>query len=229
MKAIISIHDVSPCFRNEIEIILKELEGIKKTFLITPMWNGDNPLNEDFSMMLAEEELALHGLTHKTRKKDYFGNILLMSSGSFKEFYQLNKTETRQKIETAVKLFEDSFRKTPTGFVPPMWHHNKYTLEVLKELGFDYTESLSAFINLRMGKQTFSIPICFDFGHNKFLTCVSVYGWRYFFKHLQQPLVRLSIHPADIKNGCWPDTLEMINWLKAKNYTFLYYNELLGN
>jgi predicted deacetylase len=229
MKAIISIHDASPCFRKEIEIIFKELEGINKSVLVTPLWNGVNAISKDFSQLIAGEELALHGLTHRTEKKDYLGKMLLMSSQSSKEFYQLSKTETIHKIETAKKIFEDNFFKTPEGFVPPMWYHNQYTMGVLKDLNFRYTESASAFVNLRHNLQTVSFPLCFDFGSNKLLNYLSVNGWKYFFKHLKQPLLRLSAHPADVRNGTWKEILKTIRFLQEKDYSFIRYSELMKN
>lgn len=229
MKVVVSIHDVSPYFNREIEIILKELEGVKKSLLVTPLWNESNALNKDFISMIAGEELVLHGLTHRTYKKDYTGKLLLMSTRSFKEFYQLSEKETRHKIVTAMELFQDSFHKSPAGFIPPMWYHNQYTIEVLKELGFGYTESGRAFINLQTGEKIKSIPMCFDFGRNHLLNYISVYGWKYFFKHLKQPLLRLSIHPADVKHGFLPDIIELIRWLRGQNYLVLNANELIKN
>jgi predicted deacetylase len=227
MKVVIAIHDVSPCFRKEVEIILKDLEEIKKSFLIIPLKNGVDAIDRDFAQMLAGEELVLHGLTHRTNRNDNPGRILLMSSESCKEFYQLNEADTREKIETGIKLMEDSFNVTPQGFIPPMWHHNKHTMGVLKDLGFNYTESASTFTDIRKGIHTFSIPACFDFGGNRCLNYASVKGWKYVFKHLKQPLLRFSIHPADVKNGFLKDIIEMIRWLQDKNYAFVTYDELI--
>jgi len=227
MKAIISIHDVSPYFRKEIEFIIKELKDINKSFLATPLWDGKNLFENDFSMLLAGEEIALHGLTHKAIKRDYLGRFLLMRSSSLKEFYRLDKIQTKDRIVTARKLFEDTFNKTPAGFIPPMWYHNRHTIGTLKDLGFHYTESTTAFVNLQHETNTFSIPICFDFGNNKLLAHLSVFGWKHIFKHLHQPLIRLSIHPADISNGLWRSTLDLIKWMQGHNYTFLQYADLL--
>jgi len=228
-KVVISIHDVSPCFQKEIEIILDELKDIKKSFLVTPLWNGDHSCSADFPMMLTDEDLVVHGLTHMASKNDYLGNLLLMSKASFKEFYGLDETETRIKIETAKKLFEDMYHRKPTGFIPPMWYHNNYSITALKDLGFTYTESQVAFMNLRDDVNTFSIPVCFDFGNNKLLSLVSVYGWKYIFKYLRQSFIRFSIHPSDIRNGFLPDILEIVKWLQSNNYTFLRYVELTKN
>jgi predicted deacetylase len=226
-QVIISIHDVSPFFQKEIEIILKEFTDIKKSFLVTPLWNEDHSLSSDFLTTLAEEDLVVHGLTHKTNKSDYMGKLLSMSNTSCKEFYGLNETETKVKVDTAKKLFEDMYHRNPTGFIPPMWYHNNHSIRVLKNLGFTYTESEMAFINLRDDVSTFSIPICFDFGNNKLLSLVALYGWKYILKYLRQSLIRFSIHPSDIRNGFLPDILEIVKWLQSSNYTFLRYVELV--
>lgn len=227
MKVVVSIHDVSPYFNSEIEIILNELEGVKKSLLVTPLWNESNTFNKDFISRIAGEELVLHGLTHRTYKKDYIGKLLLMSTSSFKEFYQLSQKETRDKIAIAMELFQDSFHKSPTGFIPPMWYHNQYSIELLKEFGFCYTESTTAFINLQTEQKIRTMPMCFDFGNNQLLNYISVYGWKYFFKHIKQPLLRLSIHPADVKHGFLPDIIDLIKWLQDQNYLVLNANELI--
>lgn len=225
-KAIISIHDVSPYFQKEIEIILEGLKDINKSFLVTPLWNGDHTAGADFAVMFANEDLVVHGLTHKASKNDYLGNLLLMSKASSKEFYGLDEAETRVKIEMAKRLFEDMYHRQPMGFIPPMWYHSNHSVRVLKSLGFTYTESEMAFINLRENISTFSIPVCFDFGNNKLLSLVAVYGWKYVFKYLRQSLIRFSIHPSDIRNGFLPDILEIIKWFQSNNYTFLRYVDL---
>jgi predicted deacetylase len=228
MKVIVAVHDVSPYFRKEIEIILKELEGIKKSFLVSPLWKGANKFDKDFAKVLIDEELVLHGLTHTSDGRDYLGKLILMSRQSLKEFYGLNEQETRERIQTGIKLFQESFHRTPVGFVPPMWYHNSYTHAVLKELNFSFTESDSAFINLKAGRKINSIPMCFDFGNNVLLNYISIYGWKYVFIHLKQNLIRLSIHPSDVKNGLLPHILKIIQQLNRKNAVFINYNELIN-
>jgi predicted deacetylase len=223
MKVIISIHDVYPLFQKEIEIILKELKDVKISLLITPCWNQDSSPDMDYFKTLADEDLVLHGLTHKTNKKDFFGNLLLMSKSSCKEFYGLNEIETRNKVENASKIFEATFGRKPAGFIPPMWYHNRYSVKVLRDLGFAFTESEVAFMDLRRNQNTFSIPACFDFGNNKLLSRAALSGWRYVFKHLRQSLLRISIHPSDVRNGFLPDILQIIKWLQSKEYQFMLY------
>lgn len=229
MKAVISIHDVSPYFQKEIEVILKELEGVEKSFLVTPVWNDIKSFDKNFFTSLAEEDLVVHGLTHKTDKRDFLGSLLSMSRTSCKEFYGLNEAETRSKIETAKTFFEDLYCRKPTGFIPPMWYHNNHSIKVIKEIGFSYTESATAFINLRDGFSTYSFPACFDFGNNKLLSFVSLFGWKNLFKYLRQSLVRLSIHPSDVKNGFLPDIAGIIRSLQSDNYSFLKYADLISD
>jgi predicted deacetylase len=227
MKAVISIHDVCPYFRREIEVILKELEHVKKSFLITLLWHEDRSSNTDFFTMLGGEDVVVHGLTHEASKSDYLGKLLLMSNVSLKEFHGLDEAETRTKIERAKNIFEDIYGRRPTGFIPPMWYNNDHSINILKDLGFTYTESQTSFIDLRNDATTFSIPVCFDFGNNKLLSYVSLYGWKYIFKHFRQSLIRFSIHPSDVKNGFLPDIVKTINWLQSNNYSFFQYGELM--
>lgn len=227
MRVMLSIHDISPLFQKEIDFILKDLEGIKKSLLVTPLWNGSHRPDKSFVQSLAGQELSLHGLTHQTLKKDFWGKALLMSSASCKELFQLNRLETKEKIVTAGKIFEDSFNQSPAGFIPPMWYHNKFSIPLLKELGFVYTESSSAFIDLQANKKVFSIPMCFDFGRNSLLNYLSVYGWKHLFKNINQPLVRISVHPSDIKNGWWKPVKQIIESFQEKNYPFINYTDLI--
>jgi predicted deacetylase len=226
MKVIISIHDVCPPFQKEIEIALKELKDVNKSLLITPWWNQERLIDQDFFKALTNEDLVLHGLTHQTNKTDVLGNFLLMSRKSCKEFYGLNEIETRNRIEDASRIFEEMFQRKSAGFVPPMWFHNKHSVKILKELGFAFTESEVAFMDFKRDQNILSIPVCLDFGNDKVLSRMALFGWKYVFKHFSQPLLRLSIHPSDIRNGFLSDILQIIRWLQSRGYQFTRYVDL---
>ena len=218
MKVVISIHDVCDASIRETEFLIRALERYPKTFLVIPRWNNDG-ISRELVAMLHGHEVALHGLTHKGPARDFAGRLLLLSDQSLKEFARLDKAETSRRISEATDLFRDAFGSAPDGFVPPMWHHNKFTKEVLYDLRFLYTESAGDFVNLKNSIAVRSVPVCFDYGNNKALNQLALFSWRAL-RHLPQPVIRFSVHPSDIRNGYWPRIRSFIEWFRDHDAEF---------
>src|SRR5688572_6147440 len=125
-KAVISFHDASIVFQKEIENVLHSIPQ-KKSFLITPLWHGKGHLNDQFARVMQHEDNLLHGLTHRSDHFDPY-SILFMNRSISREFLHLDYASTKLKISTGVRLFQDTIGDSPSGFIPPMWYHNKYTM-----------------------------------------------------------------------------------------------------
>ncbi len=226
-KVILSVHDASPLFRKEIEIIMEHFSNIPKSMLVTPLWDGWHRIDKGFSTMLNETDKVLHGLTHRSVGCDWAGKIFALSNRSDREFYNLTEAQTVQRIQLGKRLFEDAFDETPTGFIPPMWHHNLFSINTVRNLGFQFTENASHIIKLQEDTKQAAIPVCLDYGNNILLEKLMTFGWRYLVKHTMPEFVRLSIHPSDVTNGYLPHFDIMIKILKDKNYQFTTYQELM--
>jgi predicted deacetylase len=229
MKTVIlSVHDVTPRFASEIDVIMEHFREVPTSILVTPLWDGWHRFSADFVDILRGSEKVLHGLTHRSDGCDWMGNFLAFSRRSDREFYNLSRQETFRRLDMGKRLFEQAFSETPTGFVPPTWYHNSHSIELLTEMGFGFTETAQYILNLTEKSQQNAVPICLDYGNNRLLESFLTYGWRWMVQYSSPDLVRLSIHPSDVTNGFLPHFDTMIQILKDKNYRFTTYQNFLN-
>lgn len=226
---IISIHDVTPRFQKEIDIILTHFADMPISVLITPLWDGWHRLKPDFSDILRGYEKVLHGLTHRSNGRDLGGNIMAFSSRSDRELFHLSREQTYQRLDMGRRLFEEAFDETPTGYIPPTWFHNRHSISLLEEMGFLFTETAQHIINFGQNARNNAVPVCLDYGNNRLLETFFTYGWRFIVHHFSPDVVRMSVHPSDVTNDFLPHFDTMIQILKDKNYTFTTYQEFFKN
>ncbi len=226
---IVSIHDVSPRFQKEAETILNHFVDVPVCVFITPLWDGWHRFKPDFIEILRDTEKVLHGLTHRSHGRDLGGNIMAFSSRSDRELFHLSREQTYRRVDLGRRLFENAFGETPLGYVPPTWFHNRYSISLLHEMGFLFTETARQIIDLRQNEKNNAVAICLDYGNNRLLETFFTYGWRFIVHHFSPDVVRLSVHPSDVRNGFLPHLDTMISILKDKNYTFMTYQDFFKN
>ena len=226
---IISIHDVTPYFRKEIETILNHFSAVPISVFVTPLWDGWHRLKPDFTHLLRGSEKVLHGLTHRSSGYDFTGNLMAFSRRSDRELFHLSREQTYRRLDLGRRLFEDAFDETPMGYVPPTWFHNRHSINLLHEMGFMFTETARFILDLRQNEKNKAIPVCLDYGNNRMLEAFFTFGWRFMVHRFSPEVVRLSIHPSDVTNGFLPHFDTMIQILKDKNYTFTTYQVFFKN
>jgi predicted deacetylase len=116
--ALLSIHDVSPVFENDVVAtydMLIDLGISNFTLLVTPMYElkksyslENNPLFSEFLASL-QLETSLHGYSHFTK------------SGSMDEFQKMDRDRVLARIKSGKAMISKSIGKEPIGFVPPLW------------------------------------------------------------------------------------------------------------
>jgi predicted deacetylase len=133
--ALISLHDVTPAFENDVLISYDRLNdlGISSfTLLVTPLYGQkkSNTLSnhELFCEYLRSLnlEMSLHGYTHVSK------------SGNSNEFRGIPQEKVVQKIRSSIALFRKGLGEKPVGFVPPLWNAPKRVLDAVGKLGLDY-------------------------------------------------------------------------------------------
>ncbi len=230
---IISIHDITPYFQKEVTTIMENFESIPLSLLITPLWDGEHKLTPDFIKLLRGSEKVLHGLTHRHNGNDWTGKLVALSNRSDRELYGLTWQETATLLGRGKMLFEEAFGESPKGFVPPTWYHNRYSIGLLREMGFSFTETAFQILDLEsLSNEDIYIKtpsICFDYGNNSLAERLSIGLWRRILTHFSPSLVRISIHPSDVKNGFLPHFNTLINLLKAKGYVFRSYQDFFDD
>lgn len=230
---VVSVHDVTPHFRTELNVIFKELSKLdvkKKTILVTPLWAGKNDIIKDerfLRFLLAEEkngaELVLHGYTHKAnhewRKKEGFQ----WSAFNVAEF--ILAKDILGLLKKGKSAFRQAFGYEPKGFVPPGWLQKPSVYKLLEQEGFDYVVTMKGLYSLRTKKRRYALPICFD---NRTLLLSYIIGCSSsIIAPLSNPsFIRLAIHPVDFKMNLLKPQLDFIKKYKKKGYTFTTYGRV---
>ena len=231
--AIISIHDVTSYFQKEVTTIMEHFKGIPLSLLVTPLWDGEHTLTPDFVQILRGSEKILHGLTHCNKGRDLTGKLVALSKRSDREMFGLTWQETATLIAKGKQLFEEAFGESPKGFVPSMWYHNRYSIGLLREMGFSFTETAFQILDLESPTNEdiyIKTPaVCFDYGNNSLAERLSIGLWRRILTNFSPSLVRISIHPSDVKNGFMPHFDTLIQLLKRKGYAFQSYDQFFND
>lgn len=219
---LISIHDVTPFYEPQINKFLIELEkrNINNfTLLITPNWDGNFDVNEypEFTKKLVEledkgAELTLHGYDHKGDK-----------------FMYLDKTEAKERLDRARKLYKQAFNSRPKGFIPPMWKQSKATYELLKEQKFRYTETFGT-LEYFSGNKYAGFPLGMEsWSSNKYAFITKVFSniyarliWN------RGGVVRYTIHPREVDNDNFEATLKLLDGFLERGWKPITYSELEG-
>ena len=133
--ALISLHDVSPAFEDDVVRSCDRLSDIgidSFTLLVTPFYGMkmSNSLekNEMFCKYIQSLglEVSLHGYSH------------LSKSGGGDEFGRIAHDRAVGRLNSGFVAVEKAIRTRPSGFVPPMWQMPAKIVDVVKEVGFKY-------------------------------------------------------------------------------------------
>ena len=135
MTVLLSLHDVSPVYENDIITTIDLLSDIgipTLTLLVTPFYGlkKTNRISEGdiFTKFLKslKLEIAMHGYSHFSK------------SGSLNEFNGLPQEKVTARIRDGVSIFIKGFGRKPTGFVPPHWDSSPKVIKAVKDIGLGY-------------------------------------------------------------------------------------------
>jgi predicted deacetylase len=205
---VVSIHDVAPSTAWTARAWVDELDRrhVPATLLVVPgPWEGP-PLRLDGDLLawLHErrgrgDEIAQHGWTHRAvaRAPVWRRAVASVAARGCAEFWSLDTREAKRRLE----LGRDVLRRaglTPVGFTPPGWLASPPTLEVLAELGYRYTTTRGAVLDLRTG-DVHRVPALSQRpgGAGETLGRTVVDGWA---RRLARrgASARLALHPMDL-------------------------------
>ncbi len=230
---VVSVHDVTPHFREELNIIFKELNklGVKeKTILVTPLWSGTNDvMKEDMFIhcLLAEEkngaELILHGYTHRINHEWKKEKGLLLNKLNVAEF--LLAKDLSGRLKKGKKAFNHVFGYEPKGFVPPGWLQKHSVYNLLEQEGFGYVVTMRGLYSLKTKKRHYALPINFDNGA-PLPSYIIGYCSAIVVPLCSPSFIRLAIHPSDVKRNLLKPQLDIINKCKRRGYTFTTYERI---
>lgn len=208
-QLIVSVHDVTPYYTRELPVIFDALDRLgvsARTELVVPNFEQRLPIDDDpefIALMLAEKakgvELGLHGLAHR-----------------YAEFYRLNYTGAVAALDEGMKRFNDAFGFAPEGFVAPQWVQSRGSLRAVEERGFVYTEVLRSF-RIFKGARFRGVPLNYDWGL-VWLDRIITRRNDTYCRKVDYGLIRLAIHPMDVRNGVFDAACEHIKILIDKGF-----------
>ena len=209
----VSIHDVAAATWADsarLAAALREVADIPLSWLVVPCYHGrrddETVLRAGLDAALARgDELVLHGYTHLDTearggglRERFLRGVYTRREG---EFAALGADEARRRIEKGVEWFRERGWKA-AGFVAPAWLMGKGAWEALDDFGFAYTTTFTRFHLLGDGAgQALFAPSLVYAARNRGGRALSpvvadlVAHWQ-----AQAPLVRLSLHPPDVRH-----------------------------
>jgi predicted deacetylase len=132
---ILSMHDISPVFEDDIVQsydLLSDLGITSLTLLVTPFYglkkSNKFTSRDIFSKFISslDLEISMHGFSHFAK------------SGSMNEFDKLTRDKATSRLKDGVSILKSGFGKKPVGFVPPTWESAPKIVKAVKQIGLDY-------------------------------------------------------------------------------------------
>jgi hypothetical protein len=233
---VVSVHDVSPATRSACETIVAELValGLKRcSLLVIPDYHhtGNFLDDEDFcawleTLVKASHEVVIHGYCHEReeRKSDTLRDKLATRfyTAGEGEFYNIDAATAKKLLTIAREEFRMAGFE-PDGFIAPAWLLSQEAETVLRELGFQYTTRLRSVIDLQNDRQYTSQSLVWSVRSS--WRCVTSMIWNsILFKVTRNnPLLRISIHPADLSHPrIWRQIRRTIMRALENRYAFTY-------
>ena len=224
--AIVTIHDVSPQFSDEIFEIADVLQDLKIpfNFAVIPRFKqkNQNEITNNIEWMNKilkyHQPVGLHGLYHE------------MSLDEIEDFAHLDPKKDETDIKEAMAIFSKS-GLTSDLFIPPTWAINKYTMDLLVKLGFFLVETEQEIILLQKNIRLHANVLNWDRGkvgrglvERLFMDINKRLYREKIMKNAQ--MLRIAVHPRD-PTGALGQQREMIQGLKDINYNFLNYYDII--
>jgi len=187
---ILSIHDVSPQFADDIQGIIQTLEQLdidEYVSLVVPYYMGEKKNDiryhrKFFQKILREGEPVLHGFTHET-------------SAYTNEYFPLERKAIHQRIVQGKRILQQVSGKKILGFVSPKWILSKDIISILKEEQFQYTTTFLRIIPFDRNK-IFCPAINFLYTYSSLNPVLANLSALYAIRQLKRrKFIRIVIHP----------------------------------
>ena len=207
----VSIHDVAPatwedCAR--LAAAIRDVADIPLTFLVVPHYHrgGGSLARMEAQLELAlarGDELALHGYTHRDSaapgrglRERFLRAVYTRREG---EFAALSAPEAERRIRLGLDWF--AARGWPVhGFVPPAWLMGEGGWQALRSFPFEYSTTFTRFHLLPHGPALFAPSLVYAARNRAGRALSPVLASATGALLVRAPLVRLSLHPADVQH-----------------------------
>ncbi len=235
-KLLLSLHDFHPESRqaigSQLEFCLQRCPGHASILVIPEYHHGKSVESCPASLRSLEawqkegHDLAIHGYFHD--RKGLPGDSWFWTriySNQEAEFYRLEPAEAESRIERALAIWRRQ-GWAAKGFVAPGWLMEASLEAILRQKGFAYTCRLTEVCHLADGRRdrawagTYSLRSAWRRSLAR--------RWQPVWKALWagQPLVRLSLHPSDLKVSFVRQQIgELLEELSSRGYRSVSYAE----
>jgi predicted deacetylase len=210
----VSIHDVSPLWRDEIAAALKACErvGVRPALLVVPDFHGRASLLEDppFCARLRElqaagHEVYLHGFFHLSaahydrragsRLAWHFAQRV--ASGGEAEMRDVSAEEGARRVEQGERVLTEIGLRVD-GFVAPAWSMPPWLLPLLRTRGCRFTEDHLRVYDPAAGQSRPSVVL--NWASRSSLRMLSTVAWCRAAKYARALCpARIAIHPGDMR------------------------------
>lgn len=208
-----SIHDVSPCFQRQTELLYDQLRAAlgqsTMAMLVVPNFWQRAPIAEApfFARKLrlwadAGVEMMLHGWLHRDDQRHASalstlkGRYLTAGEG---EFLGLTYAQATQRLRDGRRALEDAIGRPITAFVAPAWLYSPGTLQALSEQAFRIAEDHWWIWDPAARKKLAFAPVITWASRSRLRTSASLALAR-IAPSLLDPVdvARLAVHPGDV-------------------------------
>ena len=238
MAVHVSIHDVSPAWRDEVELALEaaHAHGVKPALLVVPDFHGRASLAEDpgYCDRLRElqadgHEIYLHGYYHQARSWDAGrsadgGNATVararhafaqkVVSGGEAEFSDVSREEALHRLDEGERMLRDAGLSI-RGFVAPAWSMPAWVHELLAERGYVFTEDHTRVYDPATKRSRASVVL--NYASRTPGRLLSSVAWCRIARPARRLLpARIAIHPADMNYALLRSEIaSLLAWAKG--------------
>lgn len=218
MQLLISIHDVTPAFADEVHSLwhLCRARGVSPALFVVPNWHGEWPL-ADFPHFVEwvrdayalGADIFVHGERH-----DEFGNPrswreelrALGRTDREGEFLTLAGPAAEARIARALRTLR-SLSLAPIGFVPPAWLAGDDLHDVVGRVGLQVSEDVKE-VHVHPTRRRISSPVLRWSARTPWRASVSTIVARAGLVATRgAPVVRVALHPRDLRARTVRDSL----------------------
>jgi len=214
-KILLSLHDVTPVFEREIDLIchrLDSLGAIHRSLLVVPDFQRNTPVGKYprwcgtlVSMRETGTDLSLHGMHHE-----------------YAECGFLSESAAITCLGRAKAQFEEAFGFSPFGFVAPQWFQSPGCKKALIRLGFAYSGRWGGLFDAKGNSIHPAFPTNYDWGLSP---ADAFFAWWNPVRLLNRKsgVIRFSVHPMDVRHKLIDRELGLLSQLMERGWEVLSY------
>jgi uncharacterized protein len=207
-----SIHDVSPRFETEVDLLIELLRphvGEQMAMLVVPNHWGDAPIvsASPFAARLrrwaeAGTEIFLHGYFHRDEKRHRGAADRLRArfmTAAEGEFLGLSREEAGSRIAEGRALVEDVIGRRIDGFVAPAWLYSEGARAALRDCGVPIAEDHMHVWSPATGAELAHGP-AITWASRTRLRLVSSLAAAAVLRRAPLEVLRIGVHPPDCRH-----------------------------